>query len=132
MLTLLFSSYSLLIYFNFFPIFFFFLPFFIRFFSVFMHYRSEVHADLVEKKSVDLDHSVKVVRDDMALIHFENMNNDRINGSDTIANDNYNNDNYNNDDDNNDDIINIDINKNIRVKPNNTKVFSLQADGINF
>ena len=40
-----------------------------------MHYKSEVHASLVEEKSPELDHPVKVVSDDVALIHFENINN---------------------------------------------------------
>ena len=44
------------------------------FFSVFMHYKSEVHDTLVAEKSPDLDHPVKVVSDDVALIHFENIN----------------------------------------------------------
>ena len=52
------------------------LIFFFHFFSsVFMHYKSEVHDILVAEKSTDLDHPVKVVSDDVALIHFENINN---------------------------------------------------------
>ena len=52
------------------------ISFFISFFfSVFMHYKSEVHDTLVAERSPDLDHTVKVVSDDVALIHFENINN---------------------------------------------------------
>ena len=38
-----------------------------------MHYKSEVHASLVAEKSPELNHPVKVVSDDVALIHFENI-----------------------------------------------------------
>lgn len=45
-----------------------------------MHYNEDAHLQLVTERSADLDHSVRIVPDDTALIHFnEDVFNSRIN-----------------------------------------------------
>ena len=51
-----------------------------------MHYNEDAHSKLVTDKSVDLDHSVKIVPDDYALIHFnEGAFNSRVSSDNNVS-----------------------------------------------